>query len=160
MRGVVNIKRLLGIILLCTSVLSGCQENSNIYSGIEKTDIEDISNAKNLEFVYEYKGYTDHWAAAYYVYKMIDNDEHASKLVLKYVGKQPEPTGELRYAYDTEGGGAGSGTLPSDHSKDGIYYLGSSGGNGAIAARNSLVKMQVKWNGNTETFELKPEINR
>ncbi|CAM3605324.1 hypothetical protein PALU110988_30240 [Paenibacillus lupini] len=153
-------KCLLGIILLCAIVLSGCKGNSNIYSGIEKNDIEEISKVKNIEFVYEYKGHTDHWAAAYHVYKMKDNDEHTSKLVLKYIGKQPGPTGELSYAYDTEGGGSGSGTLPSDHSEAGIYYLGSSGGNGAIAAQNSLVKVQVNWNGNTETIELKPEINR
>ncbi|MDQ0899148.1 MULTISPECIES: hypothetical protein [unclassified Paenibacillus] len=154
-------KRIIGIISLCAIILSGCKENSNIYSGIEKNDIEDISNSKNIEFVYEYKGHTDHWAATYHVYKSKNNvDEHTSRLVLKYIGKQPEPTGELRYAYETEGGGSGNGTLPGDMSEAGIYYLGHSGGNGSIAAQNSLVKVQVAWNGNTESFELKPEISR
>lgn len=79
---------------------------------------------------------------------------------MEYIGKQPEPKGELRYAYETEGGGGGSGTLPSDMPEAGIYNLNHSGGNGFIAAQNSLVKVQVDWNGNTESFELKPEISR
>lgn len=156
-----KLKRIIGIILLCAIALSGCKEKSSFYSGIEKNDITDISNAKNIEFVHEYKGHTDNWAAVYIVYKMKDNENHTSKLLLKYIGKKPEPTGELRYAFKTEGGGSGSGTLSDNVSEAGIYHLGSSGGNGAIAAKDSLVKMQVYWNRrNTEAIELKPEMNK
>jgi hypothetical protein len=88
------------------------------------------------------------------------NSNYKSTLLLKYIGKKPRPTGELSYDYNTEGGGSGSGTLSNSESKTEIYNLGSSGGNGSMAAKDSLVKMQVDWNGNTEVFELKPEMNR
>lgn len=151
--------RLFVIILLGTIVLSGCKENSDIYSGIEKNDIEDIYTSSNIEFIYVYKGHTDQWAATYHVYKSKNNgDLHSTRLILKYIGKQPKPTGEIKFAYETEGGGGGSGTVPSEES--GIYILGKSGGNGFIAAQNSLVKVLVDWNGNTESIELKSEISR
>ncbi|MBW7454757.1 hypothetical protein ACFOLF_26085 [Paenibacillus sepulcri] len=152
-------KRIIGIIFICIFVLTGCTEENNYYTDIEKDDIPDIKNAQNIEFIYEYKGHTDNWAAVYIVYKMKDNDNHITKMSLKYIGKKTIPTGKLSYAYDTEGGGSGSGTLPTDQSKSGIYNLGSSGGNGAIAAKDSIVKMQVNWNENTEMMELKPDMN-
>ncbi|TFE25242.1 hypothetical protein [Cohnella luojiensis] len=153
-------KRIFGILFLYVVVLSGCTGESRLYSGIEKSDIVDISNVKNIEFIYQYKGHTENWAAHYIVFKMKDNDNHTSKMLLKYIGKKPGPTGELRYAYQTEGGGDGSGTMSNAESENQIYNLGSSGGNGAIAAEDSIVKMQVYWNGNTEDFELKPEMNQ
>ncbi|NRF95859.1 hypothetical protein HQN89_34165 [Paenibacillus frigoriresistens] len=114
-------KRVIGMIFLSAIVLSSCNEESNLYSGIEKNDIADISNAKNIEFVYEYKGHTENWAADYIVYKMKDNDNHTSTLLLKYIGKKPRPTGELSYAYSTEGGGNGSGTMSNSESLSGNY---------------------------------------
>lgn len=86
-------------------------------------------------------------------------------MLLKYIGKNPLPTGEISYSYTTEGGGSGSGsgsgsrTLSNGESKTGIYYLGSSESNGSIAAEDSLVKMQVDWNGTAEVVELRPEVN-
>jgi hypothetical protein len=62
----------------------------------------------------------------------------------------------LRYSYQKQLGNA-SGTIPSDQSKNGIYDLGGSGGNGFIISKDSIIKMQVEWNGNSEAFELKPE---
>ncbi|AJY74647.1 hypothetical protein [Paenibacillus beijingensis] len=148
--------RIIGTLLLCLFlVLSGCKANSNVYSGMEKNDIEGLAKAENIEFIYENKGHSDHWAATYIVYKFKNDENHTTKLFLKYIGKQSKPTGDLRYAYDTEGGGDGSGTLSSPASQDEIYHLGNSGGNGALADKNSVVKMQVQWNGNTEAIELK-----
>lgn len=43
--------------------------------------------------------------------------------------------------------------------KTGIYYLGSSWGNGSFAAEDSLIKMRVDWNGTAEVVELRPEVN-
>ncbi len=153
-------KRIIGIIFLCVIVLNGCVMKSNYYSGIEKKDISEVTNTKNIEFVYEYKGHTDNWAAVYIVYKFKDNDNHTSKMLLKYIGKKPGPTGELKYAYQTEGGGNGSGTMSNAEAENKIYNLGYSGSNGAIAAEDSIVMMQVNWNGETEEIELKPEINQ
>lgn len=161
MKGRGELKRIIGIIFLCVFVLNGCTTKNNYYSGIEKNDVLEIYNVKNIDFVYEYKGHSDSWAAVYVVYKTKDNDNHTSRMLLKYIGQNPLPTGELSYSYTTEGGGSGSGsrTLSNGESKTGIYYLGSSGGNGSIAAEDSLVKMQVDWNGTAEVVELRPEVN-
>ncbi|AHV97658.1 hypothetical protein [Paenibacillus sabinae] len=151
-------KRIGFLLLAMFLVLTGCKENNNVYSGIEKNNIEGLANADNIEFINEYKGHTDHWAAMYIVYKYKNDENHTARLFLKYIAKESKPTGELRYEYDTEGGADGHGTLSRTESQAGIYNLGSTGGNGAIADKNSLVKMQVDWNGNSETFELKPEM--
>lgn len=129
-----ELKRIIGIIFLCVFVLNGCTTKNNYYYGIEKNDVLEIYNVKNIDFFYEYKGHSD---------------------------SNPLPTGELSYSYTTEGGGSGSGsrTLSNGESKTGIYYLGSSGGNGSIAAEDSLVKMRVDWNGTAEVVELRPEVN-
>jgi hypothetical protein len=153
------LKRIIGIIFLCVIVLSGCIVTNNYYSRIEKKDISDLNDTQNIEFVYEYKGHTDNWAAVYFVYKLKDNDNHTSKMLLKHIGKQPLPNGELSYKFDTVGGGDGAGSLSTADSKDGIYNLGSSESNGSLVSQNSIVKMQVNWNGLAETIELKPELN-
>lgn len=125
-------KRVFGIIFLCVIVLSGCNENSNHYSGIETHDILDISNAKNIEFVHEYKGHTDNWAAVYIVYKMKDTDKYVTRKLLKYTGKMPNPTGEITYDYDAGEDFVGSGGMSYiDEPKSGIYDLGPSAGESA-----------------------------
>jgi hypothetical protein len=155
-------RSLLGIIFLFVLLISGCSEENNDYSGIEKNDIAEISNSKFMEFVYQYKGSTDNWAANYIVYKMKNTDNHTSRLLLKYIGPESErPTGEFKYKYQTESGGSGSGTLSNaEIIKGDIFSQGISGGNGALAAQDSLVKVEVYWNGNTENFELKPELSK
>jgi hypothetical protein len=50
-----------------------CRRNTyidNLYSGIQKDDVPEISDAKNLEFVHEYKGHNNNWSAEFIVYKM------------------------------------------------------------------------------------------
>ncbi len=152
-------KCLFSVLLLGVLVISGGDEQSSVYSDIEKNDIIEISNSKNIEFVYEYKGRTNHWAANYIVYKIKNTDNHTSRVLLKYIGpKEERPTGEFKYTYETEGGGNGSETLSNAEIETGdIYSHGSSGGNGALAAQDSVVKIKVYWNGKTEEIELKPQ---
>lgn len=57
-------------------MFNGCATKNNYYSGIEKNDVLEIYNVKNIDFVYEYKGHSDSWAAVYVVYKTKDNDNH------------------------------------------------------------------------------------
>jgi hypothetical protein len=153
-----NMKRIIGLLLLCTALwISGCSGKASIYDGIEKQDITSIKSIKDLNFIYEYKGHTDNWASAYYVYQLKnDKDNHVTRLFLKYIGKEPGPSGEMKYKYTTEGGHNGSGTLSDAQSPSPIYNLGSSGGNGSIADQNSVVNMHVEWDGGTEEMELMP----
>lgn len=150
-------KKIFGIIFLAAFVLIGCTEKSNVYSGIEKNDIAEISKAENIDFVYEYKAHTDQWAANYVVYKMKDTDNHTSRLLLKYLGMKHEPlTGEFKYAFQTQGGGDGSGTMSNAEIESEIIRTGTSGGNGALAAQDSIVQLQVYWNDKKESLELQP----
>lgn len=153
-------KRTIGIIFLLIIVLSGCTGKDDYYKGIEKKDISDLNDNRNLEYVNEYRGHTDNWAAVYIVYKVKEAAAHKSKMLLRYIGKNDIPPGKLSYSFDTEGGGDGSGTLRTDDSINGIYNLGSSESNGSVASPNSTVKMQVNWNENTETFVLKPILKK
>ncbi len=136
---------------------SGPEENSNVYSGIEKNDIPDISNAHNIEFAYEYKGQSNKWAAVYVVYKMKDNNKGITKLLLKYIGEKPNPTGQINFAFDS-GNDVRSGTMSFiDEPKDGIYYLGSfPTGTEAVLYKDVIVKLQINWNAYSEKLELKP----
>ncbi|OME75969.1 hypothetical protein BK120_30365 [Paenibacillus sp. FSL A5-0031] len=143
-----------------TSPASNPTNNSNFYSGIEKNDIPDISNTKNIEFVHEYKGHSDNWAAVYIIYKVKDSNKHMRKLLLKYIGKKPNPIGELSYAYDAGGDDVRSGTMSfTDEPKDGIYYLGPLADNESAPDKDSIVKLLINWNMNehSETIELQPE---
>ncbi|OKP95633.1 hypothetical protein [Paenibacillus sp. P46E] len=153
-------KRIFVLLLLSTIVwISGCSGKHNIYDGIDKQDIKDIETAKDLNFIYSYKGHTDNWVSTYYVYQLKkDSDNHITRLFLKYIGKKPGPSGEMKYEYSTEGGHKGSGTLSDATSPSFIYNLGSSGGNGSIADQDSVVKMQVEWNGGKEEIKLLPEL--
>lgn len=146
------------LLLLCTFLISGCSENDSIYSGIEKKDLPGIKSADELKYIYEYKGYTDNWASTYYVYQKKDSDSHVTRLMLKYIGEEPGPSGELKYSYSTEGGGSGSGMMEEATSPSVIYNLGNSGGTGSTPDQDSVVKMQVEWNGGTEDFELEPVL--
>lgn len=146
------------LLLVCTCVISGCTGNDSIYAGIEKQDITDIKSAKELEFIYEYKGYTDNWAASYFVYQMKGSDVHITRLFMKYIGEEPGPSGELKYAYSTEGAATGSGMLEEAAGPSVIYNLGSSGGTGTIPEQDSNVQMDVEWSGGSENWELEPVL--
>ncbi|CAH1225247.1 hypothetical protein PAECIP111892_05586 [Paenibacillus auburnensis] len=153
-----TLKRLPILLLLSAMLVGGCSGKDNVYSGIEQQDLTGIKTAKELDYIYAYKGHTGNWASTYYVYQKKDSDSHVSKVFLKYIGKEPGPSGEMKYAYTTEGGGGGSGTLFDAESPSVIYNLGGSGGTGAVAGQDSIVKMHVEWSGGSENIELEPEL--
>lgn len=149
-------KRIQFVFLFFISLLSGCVGKDNPYNGIETKDIVKVNDASNLEFVNEYRGYNDNWAAVYTVFKLKDNANHTAKLQIKYIGEDVIQPGELKYSLDTVGGGDGSGVLRTTDSVDGIFNLGSTESNGSVASPNSNVKVQLQWNGKTETIDLHP----
>ncbi|WP_143106742.1 hypothetical protein [Cohnella sp. OV330] len=151
-----KLKRTLFVFLFCIALLSGCAGKDNPYKGIEKKDIAQVNSASNLEFVNEYRGYNDNWAAVYIVFKLKDNANHTAKLQIKYIGEEAIKPGELKYSFNTLGGGDGNGVLRTTDSVDGIFNLGSTESNGSVASPNSIVKVQLQWNGKTDTIDLHP----
>ncbi|MGM0883505.1 MAG: hypothetical protein ACQEXQ_21035 [Bacillota bacterium] len=145
---------IISILVLCIIVLSGCTENTNYYGGIKKTDFPEMSDS-NFELVHEYRGHSDNWGAVFFVYKQKDSDKLTIKKFLVYNGKDPKPTGEISFDYDA-GDIVGSGNMTTTEVPEkGIYYLGSSL-EAAAPAKDSIVKLFVKWKEYSEWVELKP----
>ncbi|MDQ8737028.1 hypothetical protein [Paenibacillus sp. LHD-38] len=150
-------RKILVILLACVLLLSGCEQMENdAYIGMERDNIQDLVAGGEMEYVQEFRGHSENWAAMYIVYKPKGEENHTSRIFMKYIGKDPRPSGQLRYKYDTVGGGDGSGTLPGVDEADHVYNLGSSGGNGALANPDTPVKMQVWWNDSSEIIQLDP----
>ncbi|WP_223065919.1 hypothetical protein [Paenibacillus caui] len=150
-------RTILTFLLAGTLLLSGCKQNENgVYIGMERNTIQALASGSEMDYVHEFRGYSEHWAAVYIVYKPTGEENHTSRLFMKYIVKDPRPSGQLRYEYDTDGGEDGHGTLPSVDNIGNVYNLGSSGGNGASANPDSPVQMQVWWNKSSETIQLDP----
>ncbi|MBO7748737.1 hypothetical protein I8J29_31665 [Paenibacillus sp. MWE-103] len=150
-------RMILTFLLASTLLLSGCKQNENdVYIGMQRNTIQDLKSGREMDYIYEFRGHSKHWAALYITYKPKGEENHTSRLFMKYIGKDPRPSGQLRYEYDTVGGGDGNGTLPSVDKIGNVYSLGSSGGNGSTANPDSSVKMQVWWNKTSETIQLDP----
>jgi hypothetical protein len=147
--------RFITLIFLFVMIICGCSSEDRRFEGIKKNNIQEISNSSSTEFVHEYRGYSLHWAANYIVYKMKGTNNHRTVMLLKFIGKNMQPTGSLSYSYISESGG-GNGTVISGESKNGIFNLGFSGGNGSVENKDSIVKMRIDWNETSESFELKP----
>lgn len=144
------------VLLAGILLLGGCEqhEENNMYIGMEQNTIPDLTVGTEMEYIHEFRGHSDHWAAVYIVYKPQGEENHTSKLMMKYISKKLNPSGELRYEYDTDGGEDGNGTLSSVDKAGHVYNLGSSGGNGQSANPKSPLQMHVWWNGDEETIQL------
>jgi hypothetical protein len=139
-------------IVVLATILGGCTTNHK-YDGIQKENIRDLSQPEKIDFVQIYRGSTDNWAATYYIYRFKGEEDHVTRLYVKYIGNEPLPTGQLFYSYKAEGEG-GHGDLPA-RSNSRVYNLGQGGGNGHISREDVLVSFTIMWNGKSESFELK-----
>lgn len=112
-----------------------------------------------------YNGESEHWRGTYTLkyYNNPIEDENGTLHMdnyswdasqLAYLGDDPENVGNISYKYDrTGGGGEGTGANLND---EGGVNLGSSGGNGAGSTPPQEVTFSVMWNGQKESFNLKP----
>ncbi|MDQ8739432.1 hypothetical protein [Paenibacillus sp. LHD-38] len=106
-------RMVLAVLLVGALLFSGCEqkENNDVYIGMERDTIQDLVAGVEMDYVNEFRGHLEHWAAVYIVYKPTEEEIHISPLFMKYTGKDPRPSGQLRFEYDTYGGEDGSGTL-------------------------------------------------
>ncbi|MFB9275996.1 hypothetical protein [Cohnella cellulosilytica] len=148
-------KRLIRIVLFvfCVIVISSCKANTNFYSGITYEDIAGPSAPDNAEFVREFKGHGDSWAAVNIVYKKKNDNEFIGKWYVKYIGKEASPTGEISYNYsagDDKGSGAMTFIQPPDA---GIYYMGQLPSRISLPNDDSVIDLQLVWD-NAKKSEL------
>lgn len=141
------------ILAILGILLSGGYSKSSVYSGLMANDIYDIE-VSELEFLNEYKGSADNWAANLISLQKIGEDNHKRQLVFKYIGDGTKPYGEIKYSYDTTAG-SGWGTTSANKNAEDVYFVGYTAGNGAIPQTDSSVSFRVEWNGQTEEFDLK-----
>ncbi len=142
------------IFILIGSLLSSCLiKNDSRFSGMEKNDFFKNISDNNFEYIYEFKGHSDNWAGNYIVYKLEGEEDHNSVLLIKYIGERPEPTGSIEYGYfsETENG---HGNHPYHPTDEGVLNLGSSVSNGLQTDKDTLVNIEVTWDGQSESFKL------
>lgn len=88
-------RKILVILLAGALLLSGCEQNENdAYVGMERDIIQDIVASGEMDYVHEFRGQSENWAAMYIVYKPKGEENHTSRPFLKYIGKDPRPRSE------------------------------------------------------------------
>lgn len=98
-----------------------------------------------------YEGESSHWSSTYTI-RNPTGEFHTDSLKIKYKGRNLKDITHIKYKYDTEGAGGGSGTLEK-MPFDGVISAGS-GGNGALPSKDSTIHVTIEWNGNKEELEL------
>ncbi|NOU82407.1 hypothetical protein GC101_26415 [Paenibacillus sp. LMG 31459] len=125
-------------------------------------------NTETTHFNYTFKGESETWSAVYEQTAsqklIIKNDRvkdsETSKRYtfdLHYKGEQSD-LGEIKqfkYEYKASSGGGGSQTMEGPIP---VALMKMSGaGSGSFAKEDSVIKVKVEWDGNSEEFELKNE---
>lgn len=141
------------ILAILGILLSGGYLKSSVYTGLMANDIYDIE-ASELEFLNEFKGSADNWAASLISLQKTGEDNHKEQLVFKYIGEGTKPDGKIKYSYDTTAG-SGWGTTSANKNAEDVYFVGYITSNGAIPQADSSVSFRIEWNGQTEEFDLK-----
>ncbi|WP_342614621.1 hypothetical protein [Peribacillus frigoritolerans] len=144
-------------LLFLMMVLTACDSN------ITK---KDTNSEEKTEHNYQFTGESEHWEAVY-SYEGTElwgaNDEqttHSSKdsyeLVLKYKGSLKELSSmkNLEYTYETT---TSSGTKTEAYKEplsEKVFTIRGGSENGAIIGEGEVIKVNVKWDGSEESFEL------
>jgi uncharacterized protein YceK len=149
-----DLKRIVvGLMVLCLLILSGCSHGENVYSGIDSKDIPQVAKSKE---VYSFQGHSDNWAVSVFIYKLPGTERYDSVSFLKFLEPKPYPTGEIRTNYDGGSGFVGSSgaIISEDVSVSGIYFLLLPVAK-AVPDKDTVIKLQVIWDGQSDYFELK-----
>lgn len=145
-------KHAIGVIFLCILLLSGCTSNKDLFSGIRFTDIQEAAGSANLKLISQYKGQSDDWAASYTVYQVDGSTKNNSKLLLKYIGKKPAPTGEIKFDFDIGGSDTSSGSATYSNAPAGdVYLLSIAANHGDVPVPTSTLKLNVHWQSNAKS---------
>ena len=135
------------------------------------TTSKDTQSETRAEHNYQFIGDGEHWEAEYSyeateIWKENDRKQtaHSSKdrytLVLKYKGSLEELSSmkNLEYTYETT---TSSGTQTEQYTeppREKVFRSGGGSENGAIIGEGEVVKVNVKWDDNEESFELHNKV--
>lgn len=113
------------------------------------------SPSENNVQIVTLQGSSEHWAAQYTQEARSESNfdnESKTTVVFKYKGDSPETAGQISYLLQSDSREiSGTGTL----FEDGTMKTGTEGMNIALLSKDSIVKVEIKWNDKSESFELR-----
>ncbi|WP_440970191.1 hypothetical protein ACSS6N_22675 [Peribacillus frigoritolerans] len=158
-------------VLFLMMVLTACGSNStNKDFNSDTTNMEttkkDTNSEEMTEHNYQFTGESEHWEAVYYYEgtelwgEKNEQTTHSSKdsyeLVLKYKGalKELSSMKNLEYTYETT---TSSGTKTEAYKEppsEKVFTIRGGSENGALIGEGEVIKVNVKWDGSEESFQL------
>lgn len=95
------------------------------------------------------KGESENWSGVYNGYTY-DNSNEKSELTLSYKGDYSEIKGNIKYEYETDGGGGEGDVSPLEKP----IKVNVSCGGCAVNNKDDVMTVTVSWNNKSETFKL------
>ncbi|CAK6478115.1 hypothetical protein ACPOM7_24050 [Peribacillus castrilensis] len=158
-------------VLFLMMVLTACGSNStNKDFNSDTTNLEttkkDTNSEEMTEHNYQFTGESEHWEAVYFYEgtelwgEKNEQTTHSSKdsyeLVLKYKGalKELSSMKNLEYTYEIT---TSSGTKTEAYKEppsEKVFTIRGGSENGAIIGEGEVIKVNVKWDGSEESFQL------
>ena len=150
-------------------VLTACGTNASNKDYNAETTKEE-NNAETTEHNYQFIGESEHWEAEY-SYKgteLWEEDEgktaYSKKdnyvLTLKYKGSLEELSSmkNLEYSYETTISSGNKREAYPDPPSEKVFKTSGSSVNGAMVGKDEVIKVNVKWDGFEESFELHNKV--
>ncbi|MDP1420916.1 membrane lipoprotein lipid attachment site-containing protein [Peribacillus simplex] len=151
-------------VLFLMMVLTACSDTTNKDAKSETTKKDTSSEA--TEHNYQFIGESEHWEAVY-SYKGTElwgeddgQTTHSSKdnykLVLTYKGSLEELSSfkNLEYTYETTTSSGSKTEAYTEPPSEKVFTIVGGSENGAIVGEGEVIKVNVKWDGFEESFEL------
>lgn len=160
--------------LFIIMVLTACGTNAsnkdyNTETSKEENNAETTkkdTKSETTEHNYQFIGESEHWEAIY-SYKATEiwggngkQTTHSSKdnyvLTLKYRGSLEELSSmkNLEYSYETTFSSGNKREAYPDPPSEKVFKTSGSSVNGAMVGKDEIIKVNVKWDGFKESFEL------
>ncbi|MFC4104196.1 hypothetical protein [Paenibacillus xanthanilyticus] len=129
-----------------------------VYAQIEDEVLRDLYNDPDIEMIHEYRGHTDNWAVVYVDYHRKGEALHTERVLYRYIGDGPKPTGRISYySYSQPRGvqtGSSSVSAAETHDWKKVFEFGSSGHGGGPETISAYYQIQLNWNRQTEEIKL------
>ncbi|WP_260398259.1 hypothetical protein [Peribacillus simplex] len=154
-------------VLFLMMVLIACSDTTNKDAKSETTKKDTSSEATEHNY---HIGESEHWEAVYsYIGTELWGEDdgqttHSSKdnykLVLTYKGSLEELSSikNLEYTYETTTSSGSKTEAYTEPPSEKVFTIGGGSENGAIVGEGEVIKVNVKWDGFEESFELHNKV--